>query len=174
MSKTISVHNMFFSPCSKLGIFMHWTCNSINNLSSYCSKLMQKWDFLTKIYLYQSTNISSIVEFQKWWVLKGNIFDQESTYFFKIRQWNTVHQKVPKSYFQCQFSMSKINRIFSKKKSFKNSINLGYNFLLKIFFSRLNFWTTLLAKIMANFWWTDIPRRNFLIFLHDRYNLNLK
>ena len=35
MSKTISVHNMF-SPCSELGIFTYWTCNSINNLSSYC------------------------------------------------------------------------------------------------------------------------------------------
>ena len=28
MSKTIS--------CSELGIFMYWTCNSMNNLSSYC------------------------------------------------------------------------------------------------------------------------------------------
>ena len=36
MSETISVHNMF-SPCSpQLGIFMYWTCNSMNNLSSYC------------------------------------------------------------------------------------------------------------------------------------------
>ena len=32
--KTISVHNMF-SPCSELGIFMYWTCNSMNNLLSY-------------------------------------------------------------------------------------------------------------------------------------------
>ena len=35
VSKTISVHNMF-SPCSHLGIFVYWTCNSMNNLSSYC------------------------------------------------------------------------------------------------------------------------------------------
>ena len=35
MSKTLSAHNIF-SPCSKLGIFMYWTCNSINNLLSYC------------------------------------------------------------------------------------------------------------------------------------------
>ena len=35
MSKTISVHDMF-SPCSELGIFIYWTCNSMNNLSSYC------------------------------------------------------------------------------------------------------------------------------------------
>ena len=38
-----------------------------------------------------------------------------------------VCQKVPKWYFQGQFSMSKIDGIFSKKKSFKN-INLGDNF----------------------------------------------
>ena len=35
MSKTISVHSML-SPCSELGIFMYWTCNSMNNMSSYC------------------------------------------------------------------------------------------------------------------------------------------
>ena len=35
MSKTISEHNMFF-PRSELGIFMYRTCNSMNNLSSYC------------------------------------------------------------------------------------------------------------------------------------------
>ena len=33
--KKNSVHNIF-SPCSELGIFMYWTCNSMNNLSSYC------------------------------------------------------------------------------------------------------------------------------------------
>ena len=33
--RTIFVHNMF-SPCSELGIFMYWTCNSMNHLLSYC------------------------------------------------------------------------------------------------------------------------------------------
>ena len=50
----------------------------------------------------------------------------------------TVRQKVPKSYFQSQFWMSKINQIFSKKKLSKN-INLGDYYLLKTFFSKLNF-----------------------------------
>ena len=50
----------------------------------------------------------------------------------------TVCQKVPKSYFQRQFWMSKINRIFSKKILPKN-INLGDNYLLKTFFSELKF-----------------------------------
>ena len=63
-------------------------------------------------------NISSVVEFQRWLVLKSKVFGQESTYsnfFQKILWWITVRQKVPKSYFQSQFSMSKINRFFSKK-----------------------------------------------------------
>ena len=29
--KQICVHNMF-SPCSELGVFMYWTCNSMKNL----------------------------------------------------------------------------------------------------------------------------------------------
>ena len=29
------VHKMF-SLCSELGIFIYWTCNSMNNLLSYC------------------------------------------------------------------------------------------------------------------------------------------
>ena len=33
--RTISVHNMF-SPRFELGIFIYWTCNSINNVLSYC------------------------------------------------------------------------------------------------------------------------------------------
>ena len=33
--KTICVHNMFW-VCSELAIFMFWTRNSMNNLSSYC------------------------------------------------------------------------------------------------------------------------------------------
>ena len=33
---TIYVHNMF-STCSKLVLFMYWTCNSMNNLLSYCA-----------------------------------------------------------------------------------------------------------------------------------------
>ena len=49
----------------------------------------------------------------------------------------TVCQKVPKSYFQSQFWMSKIIRIFKKKLS--KNINLGDHYLLKTFFSKLNF-----------------------------------
>ena len=64
------------------------------------------------------TNISSVKEL--WWVLKSKLFSQESTChqgknFKKFLQVMTVRQKLPKSYFQSQFWMLKINRIFSKK-----------------------------------------------------------
>ena len=38
--RTIYVHNMF-STCSELVIFMYWTRNSMNNLSSYCG--LRSW-----------------------------------------------------------------------------------------------------------------------------------
>ena len=75
-------------------------------------------------------------------MLKGNCFKT-------ILQCIMIRQKVPKLYFQSQFSMSKINRIFSKKNSFKN-INLGDHFLAKTFFSRLNSLTTLLFDGFLN------------------------
>ena len=36
MSKQKPIFVHMFSQCSKLGIFMYWTGNSMNNLSSYC------------------------------------------------------------------------------------------------------------------------------------------
>ena len=41
ISKTIFLHSMF-SPCSELGIFMYWTCKSMDNLSSYCGLVETK------------------------------------------------------------------------------------------------------------------------------------
>ena len=41
-------------------------------------------------------------------------------------------------------------------------INLEDHYLLKTFFSKLNFWINLLSKITPNFWQTVITRRNFL------------
>ena len=66
-------------------------------------------------------NISSVVEFQRWWVLKSKLFSQESRWhqgkiFQKILRVMTVCQKVPKLYFQSQFWMSKLIEFFQKKK----------------------------------------------------------
>ena len=83
-------------------------------------------------------NISLVMEFQRWWVLNSKLFGQESTchqgkIFKKFLRIMTVRQKVPKSYFQSQFWMLKINWIFSKKNLSKN-INLGDHYLVKTFF----------------------------------------
>ena len=75
----------------------------------------------------------SVVEFHDPTLGIGKVFGQEST----VVKWNyqilslhlvTVCQKVPILDFQSEFSMSKIIRIFLKKKSLKN-INLGAPFL---------------------------------------------
>ena len=68
----------------------------------------------------------------------GVILESKVVQFKKILRVMTVCQKVPKSYFQSQFWMSKINQMFSKKKLSKN-INLGDHYLQKTFFSKLNF-----------------------------------
>ena len=60
-------------------------------------------------------NISSVVEFHRWWVLKSKIFGQESTHLKekkikRFRRWMTVRQKLGMileiNYFQ--------NRIYQK------------------------------------------------------------
>ena len=103
---------------------------------------VQFWHFLTKHQVFYSQNTLISLEYVHFCprinMLKGNCFKT-------ILRWIMVHQKVPKLYFQSQFSMSKTNRNFSKKKSSKN-INLEDHFLLK--HSILNFWTT---KIRPNF-----------------------
>ena len=40
---------------------------------------------------------------------------------------------------------------FFKNKIFSKNINLRDHFLVNTFFLKLNFWTTLLSKIMPNF-----------------------
>jgi len=108
-----------------------------------------------------SINISSVVEFQRWWVLKKQAFRPRINMpprknLWKILRVMTVCQTVSKLYFQSQFWMSKINRIFSKKKLSRRPL------FIKFFFSKLNFWTTLLSEITPNFWQTVITHRNFL------------
>ena len=75
----------------------------------------------------------AVVEFHDPTLSIGKVFGQEST----VVKWNyqilslhlvTVCQKVPILDFQCEFSMSKIIRIFLKKISMKY-INLGAPFL---------------------------------------------
>ena len=103
------------------------------------------------------SNIRSVVEFQRWWVQKSKLFGQESTchqgkIFKKFLRVMTVRQKVPKLYFQSQFWMSKINRIFSKKKLSKNT-NLGDHYLLNFFFLNSIFEPLYFLKLRPIFGW---------------------
>ena len=87
-------------------------------------------------------------------------------------------QKVPKSDFQSQFSMSKIIRIFLIFFSLKN-ISLEEGFLLLSFFENFNFWTTLFSKMVPNFWrsmWTFVKNDSkndlhFTDFFAEIYSL---
>ena len=63
--------------------------------------------------------------------------------------------------FKVNFGCQKLIDFFQKKNLSRN-INLGDHYLFKTFFSKLNYWTTLLSKISPNFWQTVISRRNFL------------
>ena len=91
--------------------------------------------------------ISSVVEFQRWWVLKSKIFGHESTYSKENNSKKSVDElwfvkKCQNRTFKFNFRCQKSTELFQKKISFKN-INLGDHFLAKTFFSRLNFLTTL-------------------------------
>ena len=62
----ISVQNMF-SPCSVLGIFMYWTWNSINNLSTYCGLVDAKIRASDKDLPVQKQFLESCWSFLKSW-----------------------------------------------------------------------------------------------------------
>ena len=78
------------------------------------------------------TNVSSVVEFQRWWVLKCNSFFQESTCSKEI----FLKQSCNKLWFvkKCRNCSFKVNFLcqklteFLQKNLFKN-INLGHHFL---------------------------------------------
>ena len=100
----------------------------------------------------------SVVEFHDWALSIGKVFGQESTVF----KWNyqilslhlvTVCQKVPILDFQSEFSMSKIIRIFLKKK-FIEEYQFKRTFFVKSIFCWLQFLNHFITKMTPNFWWT--------------------
>ena len=82
-------------------------------------------------------------------MLKGNCFKT-------ILWWIMVRQKVPKSYFQSQISMSKINRIFSKK--IISEYQFRRPFFVKNFFFNEIFEPLYFLKSCPSFWRTVIQR----------------
>jgi hypothetical protein len=105
-------------------------------------------------------NISSVVEFERWWVLKSKAFGQESAYskeFFK-KMFDEL-RFVKKCQNRSQFSMSKINQIFSKKKILLRPLSIKNLFFLNSIFEPLYFLNlhpifdelTFLVGIFSNF-----------------------
>ena len=73
-----------------------------------------------------STNISSVGEFQRWWVLKSKIFGQESTYtkdlFFKSVDELQFIKKCQNRTFKVNFLCQKSTEFFQKKNHLRISI----------------------------------------------------
>ena len=85
-------------------------------------------------------NVSLVVEFFTWWVLKSKIFGQESRYSKKFFLMNYSSSKSAKIVPSKSISLVKsVRRPFFIKKFFSKNINIGDCFLVKYFFSKLNF-----------------------------------
>ena len=69
----MNMFSVFLKLCA-VGVVIdfHGSCESFQNLDSGAP------------YTYFSNNISSVVEFQRWWVLKSKLFGQEWTYSKKF------------------------------------------------------------------------------------------
>ena len=90
------------------------------------------------MYPFTHCNISSLVKFKRWWVLKSKLFGQESAsskefFFFKSFDGLRFVKKCQNRTFKVNFLCQKSTEFFQKKISSKN-INLGDHFLLKTFF----------------------------------------
>ena len=83
MSKSISVHNML-SPCSELGIFMYWTCNSMKNMSSYCGLVDAKIRASDKDLPVQLTLVANFLALWHCWVMTWTALDLHSIFWFQI------------------------------------------------------------------------------------------
>ena len=130
----LSIPDDFYQIMKKVGfhwiLMQRWTqipTNTRNNNQLRQRLIKVLWSKIYNINVVRQLNVSSVVEFLKMVgpkkqdfcprnnMLKGNFFKT-------ILLWIMVCQKVPKSYFQSQFSMSKIDGIFSKKNHLRISI----------------------------------------------------
>ena len=99
--RTIFVHNMF-SQCSELGIFPYWTCNSMNNMSSYCGLLDAKIrasdkDLPVQRYLDTGKGNSYATYGSKTfgWIWRVGIFYQTGWWFFMRWKWDWTRNFKP-------------------------------------------------------------------------------
>ena len=113
---------------------LHWTAFHNGEKCLLIFMSLFYWKNWSKEYI----NVSLVVEFQRWWVLKSKKVGQESAYsreiFFKkfvdeLRFIKNCQNCIFKVNFQCQ----KSTEVFQKRISSKY-INLGDHFLVKKFF----------------------------------------
>ena len=88
-------------------------------------------------------NISSVVELQRWWVLKSKLIGRDSTYSmeFLFKRSSDELQFVKKCQnctFKVNFRCQKSINVF-QKKCLSTNINLGDRISVKPFFSKFNF-----------------------------------
>ena len=74
--------------------------------------------------LESSSNISSVVEIQRWWVLKSKIFGQESTYSkeFLLKKIRRFIKKCQNCIFKVNFQCQKSTDFFQKKLMLRPNI----------------------------------------------------
>ena len=73
------------------------------------------------------TNVNSVVEFERWWVLKSNTFGQESTYpkdFFQKKSVDELGsvKKCQNHTFKVNFQCQKSTEFFQKKLRLRPNI----------------------------------------------------
>ena len=98
--------------------------------------------FAFEIYWLRASKLSWCYEWNEWVSRKLLYFVN----WHSERYFNFLKSEFLKSFLYVKNQQN----VFLFFFSFKN-INLGDHFLLKTFYSRLNFWTTLLSKIRPNF-----------------------
>jgi hypothetical protein len=104
--------------------------------------------------------VSSVVEFWRWWVLKCKIFAQESIHSKEIfsKQFCNELWFVKK----CRNCTFKVNFLLTfSTEFFQKKVIEEYQFRRPFFekknFSNFNLWTTLFPKTMPNLWQTGAP-----------------
>ena len=121
------------------------------------------------------TNVSSVVEFQVWWVLRSNFFGQESTYSKEFSLKKSVDEllfikKCQNCTFKVNFWYQKSTKVFQKEKIILRTSTFKRPFFSIIFFLNSIFdkLTFLVGSLKKSFpwWFVDFWPKMMLIRTH--------
>ena len=139
-------------------VIVYWARQAPRALTAFSAHCNEASAYIKVMKVGSDTRWVSVVEFNDQALSISKVFGQEST----VVKWNyqifslhlvTVHQKVPILDFQSEFSMSKIIRIFPKKK-FIEEYQFRRTFFVKSIFCWLQFLNHFITKMTPNFWRT--------------------